>query len=1077
MALARYAGYPLEGLEMTSINTVSVPSASYGGGTSVSQPAGESATAVLVSSAPAPGTVSISAQAYALSSTAAVADTLVPLVTSFSPADGSSGALTTANVVLKFNEGIQRGSGLITLKDGSGRVVETFDAASSDRITITGDTLSINPTNDLAYNTQYTVGFAKGTVQDLAGNQFAGAGSYDFRTRMDTDGPTVSRFSPADGSTGALTTANVVLKFNEAVQRGSGAITLKNAAGQVVEVFDAASSDRVTVTGDTLSINPTRDLDYNTQYFVSFGAGTVKDTLGNAFKGTSTYDFRTRVDTDGPTVTRFTPADGSTGALTTANVVLKFNEAIQRGAGQIVLKNAAGQVIETFDAARSDRITISNDTLTLNPTKDLDYNTQYFVSFGSGTVKDALGNAFKGTSSYDFRTRRDTDGPTVTRFTPADGSTGALTTANVMLKFNEPIQRGSGLITLRTAAGQVVETFDASRSDRITVTNDTLVINPTQDLAYSTQYFVSFGAGTVKDVLGNAFKGVSSYDFKTRADTDAPKTVRFIPADGATGVLPSGNVSVKFNETVVRGTGLITLKTASGQLVETFDAASSRVSVSGDTLTVNPTRDLAYNTSYVLSFAAGSVKDVAGNAFAGTSSYDFRTKIDTVAPTVARFTPPDGATGVALGANVVVRFNEEIRLGTGTISLKTAAGQLIERFDVANSARVSVNADTLSINPTRDLGYNTQYVVSFDAGTVKDLAGNVFAGTGSYDFKTRLDTDAPTVTSFSPVDGAVGAEVATNLVLRFNEAVQRGTGVITIKTAAGQLIESFNAATSNRISISNDTFTINPTQDLAHDTQYIVSFAAGTVKDLAGNSFAGTSSYDFKTKPAPVTPVVSQFHIEVDYSGDPAYQTYFNQAAAIWQNVIVGDLPDINGIDDIRLTASVVSIDGAGGTLAQAGPTQLRGSTYLPFMGNMQFDSADVANMAQSGTLLRVILHEMGHALGLGSLWSLKGLNATPGQYTGAQGVAAYRTLSGNAAATFVPLETQGGSGTANVHWAESVFDRELMTGYAESNSNMPLSRLTIAGLADLGYTVNFQAAEAYALGPALQGLFFDDQA
>ena len=38
------------------------------------------------------------------------------------------------------------------------------------------------------------------------------------------------------------------------------------------------------------------------------------------------------------------------------------------------------------------------------------------------------------------------------------------------------------------------------------------------------------------------------------------------------------------------------------------------------------------------------------------------------------------------------------------------------------------------------------------------------------------------------------------------------------------------------------------------------------------------------------------------------------------------------------------------------------------------------------------------------------------------------------------------------------------MTGYAESTGTMPLSRLTIAAMQDLGYAVNYAAADSYSL-------------
>jgi hypothetical protein len=58
-------------------------------------------------------------------------------------------------------------------------------------------------------------------------------------------------------------------------------------------------------------------------------------------------------------------------------------------------------------------------------------------------------------------------------------------------------------------------------------------------------------------------------------------------------------------------------------------------------------------------------------------------------------------------------------------------------------------------------------------------------------------------------------------------------------------------------------------------------------------------------------------------------------------------------------------------------------------------------------------------------------------------------------------VENTGGSGTANVHWRESVFGNELMTGWL-SGSTQPLSRITVGSLADIGYQVDMNAADQY---------------
>ena len=40
----------------------------------------------------------------------------------------------------------------------------------------------------------------------------------------------------------------------------------------------------------------------------------------------------------------------------------------------------------------------------------------------------------------------------------------------------------------------------------------------------------------------------------------------------------------------------------------------------------------------------------------------------------------------------------------------------------------------------------------------------------------------------------------------------------------------------------------------------------------------------------------------------------------------------------------------------------------------MQFDSDDLAALAAAGDLLPVVLHEMGHVLGIGTIWERKEL-------------------------------------------------------------------------------------------------------
>jgi hypothetical protein len=202
----------------------------------------------------------------------------------------------------------------------------------------------------------------------------------------------------------------------------------------------------------------------------------------------------------------------------------------------------------------------------------------------------------------------------------------------------------------------------------------------------------------------------------------------------------------------------------------------------------------------------------------------------------------------------------------------------------------------------------------------------------------------------------------------------------------------------------------------------------------------------------------------------------FEQAAARWSEIITGDLPDITTdvgvVDDVVIDAEGTPLDGQNGTLGQAGPTRVRPGSLLPARGIMSFDTADLARMEVEGSLLNVIIHEMGHVLGIGTLWEnlglLQGAGTANPVFTGANAMREYAVLTGANAPTPVPVANTGGPGTRDGHWRESVFGNELMTGFLNGGAN-PLSRMTIAALQDMGYEVNLTAATPYALPTALQ--------
>ena len=218
----------------------------------------------------------------------------------------------------------------------------------------------------------------------------------------------------------------------------------------------------------------------------------------------------------------------------------------------------------------------------------------------------------------------------------------------------------------------------------------------------------------------------------------------------------------------------------------------------------------------------------------------------------------------------------------------------------------------------------------------------------------------------------------------------------------------------------------------------------------------------------------SNFSIHVDFQGglSVSQQRVFSDAADRWSEIITGDAN--GGNLEVVIEAEGIPIDrggipGQGNVLGQAGPRSFH-PNGLPSGGIMQFDTFDIDRMENDGSLVNVIVHEMGHVLGHGTIWRRRGLLAGPGtsnpRFVGLNAMQEFGDLLGTNRPTPVPVANRGGPGTQDAHWRESTFGRELLTGRLNPGVN-PISRMSIASLADLGYQVNIGAADSYELPDA----------
>lgn len=177
-------------------------------------------------------------------------------------------------------------------------------------------------------------------------------------------------------------------------------------------------------------------------------------------------------------------------------------------------------------------------------------------------------------------------------------------------------------------------------------------------------------------------------------------------------------------------------------------------------------------------------------------------------------------------------------------------------------------------------------------------------------------------------------------------------------------------------------------------------------------------------------------------------------------------------VDDLVILASVRSIDGLGGTMAVSGTCWVHWDSSLPYLGALILDRADVEQL-DARDLKDLISHEIGHILGIGTLWSDFGLLRNPSRFApgadthfeGPLAIAAFDAAGGvGYLHGKVPVENLMGPGSADVHWRESVLGPELMTPILVPGKSNHLSTITIQSLSDMGYTVDLAQAEEFTV-------------
>jgi hypothetical protein len=505
-----------------------------------------------------------------------------------------------------------------------------------------------------------------------------------------------------------------------------------------------------------------------------------------------------------------------------------------------------------------------------------------------------------------FSSTGNTQGPSVTSFSPANGVSAVATTSAVTVTFDKSIDQS----TLNGTTFKLLDSSNNQVSAAVSYnsTTRTATLQPNSALqAASTYTAIVVGGGsspTIKGSNGVPLAASVSWSFATASPSGmCPCTVwtsSSVPTIADSGDVSSVELGVRFrtdssgfitgirfyksalntgqhignlwtNDGVLLATAVFSNESASGWQQVSF---SSPVPVTAGTTYVAsyfaPVGHYAFDLNY---FAFNPTDNAPLHALAdntdgrngvyayGASAFPtgtygaanywvdvvFNTAIVGDTPTVVASTPANGASGVSLTAPITATFS--VAMDGSTIN--SSSFQLLDSGSnpVPASVSYSSSTNTATLQPTSSLVLGMNYTAVLRGGVIGSQAGGVLAANFTWSFSTGTVIQPPVVVSYSPANGASNVSASATVTATFSKALTASS----VNTTTFQLLGPSNAQVAATVTYNSSTFTatLQPAASLQYSTTYTAVLPSGGVKDSSGTPLGSTISWTFTTSAAP----------------------------------------------------------------------------------------------------------------------------------------------------------------------------------------------------------------------------------
>lgn len=620
-----------------------------------------------------------------------IAQQLFEIVTLL-PTDDAINVALNSNLEIAFSKNVIKGTGNIIIYNAaatSSNIVETIPVTSSN-VTITNNTVTINPTNDLNYNQPYYVQISGTAFKDTNNDNFVGIldnTSWTFSAETNTAPTFVS--SP-------VTSVNLGDSYSYSI------------------ITNDVDGDIVSVTAPTLPNWLSLSTVATTSTFVGNGnSGSVNSLVSG---DGSEVEFESPTDIARDTNGNFFVTDGSKiRQITPAGFVTTFTGFANSGSADGPLATASFNDLDAITIAENGDMylvdghkirKISGGMVTTLAGSTQGFNDGMGVAAQfdapNGIAVDALGNVFVA-DRQNHRIRKITPSGLVSTFA-GSGNSDHEDGTGVLAEFDGPTN-----LIFDADGNLIVTEFESIR--KITPTG---VVTTLAGFGASSNNGISFNEpqGIVIDSHGNFYIS-DTFNHKIRKITSTGSVSQLTGTNA--GFANGDETTAQFN----RPSGLTFGTDGNLYVADVFNNRIRKLTLSSE-ITGTPTASDSGNNPVVIQVVDGKV---------GGEEQRFSIAVlETIPPLATGFSPADNATNVTSTTILEITFDEDIFRGTGNIRIYDASDDtLLETIDV-NSLAVSTPDNKAQISTTFTRIPEKEYYVQVDAGAFKDSSNNDFAG-------------------------------------------------------------------------------------------------------------------------------------------------------------------------------------------------------------------------------------------------------------------------------------------------------------------------------------------------------------